>query len=354
MASLHTNSASISALATLRMIGRGLAYTQSQMSSGLRVSTAQDNASYWSISTTMKSEAKSLASVSDSIAMGQAIIDVAYNGMDKVLAKMNEFKKLIVLAANEGRGKTNSSNVDYFLDPIYDNTNLGKIDKQMRVILHDIQGIVDASSFNGINILKNEKNGSMQPGSSLELVSGINGSTIQTKAIALSDTLITNLDRNGDYYMDDPLAAGQGILDGKVRFVTFDRFENFYSAGNVYTNADFYVLREGLYSYNLNPALQAQPLSHYYDVFLGEVDQKIGKITSGMAMLGALQSAMSSAADVTGSRAETVMKGIGRLVDADMNEEATRLKALETQLQLGIQALQITNTSTSRILDLFR
>ncbi|CLR32357.1 flagellin [Mycobacterium tuberculosis] len=37
-----------------------------------------------------------------------------------------------------------------------------------------------------------------------------------------------------------------------------------------------------------------------------------------------------------------------------MNEESTRLKALQTQQQLGIQALQIANTNAENILQLFR
>ena len=51
---------------------------------------------------------------------------------------------------------------------------------------------------------------------------------------------------------------------------------------------------------------------------------------------------------------DTINKGIGRLVDADMNEASTRLKALQTQEQLSIQALSIANTSADVILSLFR
>jgi flagellin len=51
---------------------------------------------------------------------------------------------------------------------------------------------------------------------------------------------------------------------------------------------------------------------------------------------------------------DVIDKGIGRLVDADMNEESTRLKALQTQQQLGIQSLSIANSSAENILQLFR
>jgi flagellin len=45
---------------------------------------------------------------------------------------------------------------------------------------------------------------------------------------------------------------------------------------------------------------------------------------------------------------------VGTLVDADMTEESTRLKALQTQQQLGVQALSIANSSSQSLLSLFR
>ncbi len=51
---------------------------------------------------------------------------------------------------------------------------------------------------------------------------------------------------------------------------------------------------------------------------------------------------------------DSIDSGIGRLVDADMNEESTRLKALQTQQQLAIQSLSIANTNSENILQLFR
>ena len=46
--------------------------------------------------------------------------------------------------------------------------------------------------------------------------------------------------------------------------------------------------------------------------------------------------------------------GVGRLVDADMEEESSKLTALQTQQQLAIQSLSIANSSAQNILTLFR
>jgi flagellin len=51
---------------------------------------------------------------------------------------------------------------------------------------------------------------------------------------------------------------------------------------------------------------------------------------------------------------DAVSRGVGQLVDADMNEESTKLQALQVKQQLGIQALSIANNASQSILSLFR
>jgi len=46
--------------------------------------------------------------------------------------------------------------------------------------------------------------------------------------------------------------------------------------------------------------------------------------------------------------------GVSSLVDADMNEASTRLQALQTQQQLGVQSISIANQNAQMILKLFQ
>ena len=46
--------------------------------------------------------------------------------------------------------------------------------------------------------------------------------------------------------------------------------------------------------------------------------------------------------------------GMGALVDTDMEEASAKLQALQTQQQLGVQALSIANQAPQTILQLFR
>jgi flagellin len=51
---------------------------------------------------------------------------------------------------------------------------------------------------------------------------------------------------------------------------------------------------------------------------------------------------------------DAIERGVGQLVDANMEEESTKLQALQVQQQLGIQALSIANSTSQNILSLFR
>jgi flagellin len=77
-------------------------------------------------------------------------------------------------------------------------------------------------------------------------------------------------------------------------------------------------------------------------------------MTSAASSLGSIQSRIDLQESFVASLTDVIDKGVGRLVDADMNEESTRLKALQTQQQLGIQSLSIANTNAQNILQLFQ
>lgn len=87
---------------------------------------------------------------------------------------------------------------------------------------------------------------------------------------------------------------------------------------------------------------------------IGEIELLLDIAIAGSATLGAASARISDQADFVGSLADSLKVGIGSLVDADMEEASARLQALQTQQQLGIQALSIANQSPSAILSLFR
>jgi flagellin len=78
------------------------------------------------------------------------------------------------------------------------------------------------------------------------------------------------------------------------------------------------------------------------------------KAVASAATLGALQQRVDMQADLNNSFMDSIDSGVSRLVDADMEESSAKLAALQTQQQLAVQSLQISNSSPDNILQLFR
>ena len=70
MASIMTNASALTALQSLNSTNKNLEVTQSRISTGYRVADASDNAAYWSIATTMRSDHKAMSTVQDSLGLG--------------------------------------------------------------------------------------------------------------------------------------------------------------------------------------------------------------------------------------------------------------------------------------------
>ena len=83
------------------------------------------------------------------------------------------------------------------------------------------------------------------------------------------------------------------------------------------------------------------------------VDKALGKMTTAASDLGAGKSRVDLQQSFVSALKNSIDKGVGALVDADMNAESTKLQALQVQQQLGVQSLSIANQSSQAILKLF-
>ncbi|MGZ3217916.1 flagellin N-terminal helical domain-containing protein [Paracoccus sp. T5] len=87
---------------------------------------------------------------------------------------------------------------------------------------------------------------------------------------------------------------------------------------------------------------------------VGEIEALIDTAVQGAADLGSAGKRISDQSNFVGKLADSLKTGIGSLVDADMEEASARLQALQTQQQLGIQALSIANQAPGAVMSLFR
>ncbi|MGQ2970724.1 MAG: flagellin N-terminal helical domain-containing protein [Allorhizobium sp.] len=135
MTSILTNLGAIAALQTLRSVAADLTVSQQQAASGLRVSVAADDAAYWSISTTMRSDNMAISAVSDALGLGAAKLDTAYAGTSAIVDVLGEFKAKLVAAKEQG-------------------VDRAKVQEELSQLNAQAEFIVESASFSGENLLK--------------------------------------------------------------------------------------------------------------------------------------------------------------------------------------------------------
>ena len=96
MSSILTNTSSMVALQTLKNINKGMGQVQNEISTGLRVATAKDNSSSWSIASTMKSDVGSFKKLGESLTSASAMVGVARTASEQIAG---------ILQADPGEGR---------------------------------------------------------------------------------------------------------------------------------------------------------------------------------------------------------------------------------------------------------
>ncbi|MEO1042581.1 MAG: flagellin [Pseudomonadota bacterium] len=135
MGSINFNQSAQVALMTLNMVNKNLFEVQDQISTGKKIGSAKDNAAVWAISTVMESDVMGFKQINDSLTLGNSTVEVARAATEEVTSLLQEIKAKIV-AAQE-------SNVDRT-----------SIQRDVDALRDQIDSIVDAAQFNGLNLLK--------------------------------------------------------------------------------------------------------------------------------------------------------------------------------------------------------
>lgn len=88
-------------------------------------------------------------------------------------------------------------------------------------------------------------------------------------------------------------------------------------------------------------------------VYTGYIEIVSADVTNAGAILGSMKSRIEMQENFSKVLMDRIDSGVGRLVDADMEEASARLAAQQTQQQLALQSLQIANASPSNLMSLF-
>ena len=306
MSSILTNTSAMTALKSLTAINKQIETTQGRISTGLRVNDAKDNAAYWSIATTMKSDNKALGTVQDALGLGASKVDVAYTGMESAIDVVDEIKSKLVAAKEPSADKA-------------------KIQSEISELQNQLTSIAESASFNGENWLSVDSSAATYSATKSVVASFSRASdgTVSVSTIDVDITTTELFDANDQ----------SGILDST--FTTT-------GAGAVTVSvSDLDITAANIDDTDL-------------DEMIAAVDSAFSSMTDAASTLGSSSKRIDMQSEFVNNLMDAVDRGVGQLIDANMEEESTRLQALQTQQQLGIQSLSIANSSAQSILSLFR
>ena len=335
MTSIHTNTGATLALQTLRGINNNLQTTQSRVATGYRVETAADNAAYWSIATTMRSDNKALSAVEDALALSAAKVDVAFNGMEASVDILDEIKARFVTAREPG-------------------VDRGKVQKEFNEFKNQLVSIAQSATFSGENWLYlATPEDAANNVADKELVGGFTRS---------SDGLISVQTIKLDYYDETQVAepsdtwAMFDFMTGHIGDLGIATSPNFawdagFSTGWVLFKSPSPTVAG--YPSVTEIALTSSTTDAELDEMIVVIDAMLQYAIEKASTYGTVKWRVDMQSDFVQDLSQTIDIGVGRLVDADMNEESSRLKALQTQQQLGLQSLSIANSNAQTLLTLF-
>ena len=195
MSSILTNNSAMVALQTMKSINANMNKTQSEISTGKSVASAKDNAAVWAISKVMESDVEGFKGISDSLNLGSSTLSVARQASETVTDLLTQMKGKIVAAQG--------SNVDRT-----------KIQSDVDALKGQIDSVVAAAQFNGLNL--------------------VDGSTT-------SVNVLSSLDRSGSGVKASSITvSSQNLSTGSY---TANNVFGATTGGTVSTDADTFVLK---------------------------------------------------------------------------------------------------------------
>lgn len=315
MTSILTNTGAVSAVDHLRAISTARTDKQQEVATGLRVKEAKDNSAYWSIATIMKSDTRALSAARDGLDFGAASADTATLGMQNAIDIVDEIKKKLLNSLERG-------------------VSHKKVNDELTELKEELRTLAESSSFNGVNWLIRK---SAADDTGPEVVSGFGRSADGTVAV---QTLV--FDRQTDYGTNHLIDE-----DSNTGILTNAGF-----ATDVGAATDWVLLSGKNQQLHTEIALDANTTETQIEEMLKVTDQMLLAMTDASADLGSLASRIGMQKDFAHDLGASNTKGVGRLVDADLDAASAKLRAIDAQQSLTTTALSIANQAPRTLMQL--
>jgi flagellin len=369
MVSISTNSSAAQALQSLNANNQALSETQKRVSTGLKVASAKDDASTYSIAQNMRAQTASWKAVENSLSRGQSILDIAAAGASNA---QDILQKLREDATSLGDTSLSQQSQD-------------AIRAEMQALIDQLDKSINSATFDGENLLNRTSTSSggmvssfQQAGPTLNIhlgqdISMVGGwspfgvSLVAAWHVADFDGSITNIaiqpfhpsgagDQHNDWPLSSPLPAG-------TVYFTYNPASGYYGMAISGAAADpVKVLSTpsggsiDLGAWDLRSTATGLDSLNWSDpqAILDAVNNAHQTIIRTQQAIGAKQNLLDASVNAANSQQDQLTQGVGNLVDADMGKEGAKLQAAQIKQQLATSSLSIANQQPQYVLNLFK
>ena len=364
MASILTNYSAMTALQTLRNVTNNLGETQARISTGLKVRSGKDNAAYFNISSTMRGDSGMYKSINEGLSLTKNSLATARAGAEQFVKIATEFVERVAFAQGES--------LDH-----------NDVIKELNELVGRMETVVSQSTFNGDNLVDTP---AFRMNSAGQYIYNDGTNDVVTKDPNLFEavepierTVVTGISR---------ASGGFGVTTITFNEVSLgdiaNQFKNMVNGAGVDTaatginqyadivNSDGEIqggaglgdlahlaaAQQAFIDDTNSHAIEGLDLSALKHDLLAKVlvkaEAQLKRAVDAATSLGIAEKSIEVQQDFLKTLTDQIDGGIGGMIDADMEQEASRLQALQVQQQLATQSLSIANQNPHNILALFR
>lgn len=293
MSSILTNTSAMNALSALRAVNMNLDTTQNRISTGLKVESAVDNAAYFSISETMKSDNAMYSAIDEGLTLTRNSVSTARLGTETVVDFASQISDRVAFAQSNG-------------------VDRDKVQSEIEGLVTQVRTTIEQATFNGDDL--------------------VNAAGVSAPPAA-------------DYGSAPAAFSTVSVVTGVTRA------GGTFAATSIEVNGvDLAQILGNLDAIDVAGATSAAAL----ETQLQNAETTLGFVTEMATSLGVAEKSIENQQEFLTQLTDNIDTGIGKMVDANMEEEAARLKSLQVQQQLANQALSIANNGPQQLLTLFR
>jgi flagellin len=327
--SVNTNRQAVFALQSLNLTNGELGGVQKRVSTGFRVSDARDDGGAFAVAQAVRSDISGVTAVGEQLGGTRGILSTTFASLSVVSDTMKQVRAVMTRLADGGI--TGTSRQQY--------------EEQYTLLTNQISTFIDDASYNGRTLLNTDLG---QGGGNITSIRNESGGTFTIEAV---DGEALKLDPDAFVITPTQLTAlttlAQAAYTAYVASVVPAPVPPLPAWGALPTaQQDIYINAE-IFSEKVDRATDAIQAGGSFDV----VD---AQISTSLNQFGAQMQFVDNQITYNSKKIDAMNDGLGALVDADLAKESSKLQALQTRQQLGVQTLGLANQGPQVLLSLFR